>query len=310
MAIDTLDKKAKVTMKAEVTTTVKAFKLAPLVHTLESLRNDASEHHEQYELGGRKALDALMSKVYKVYYETVTYGKVEEMSTQVRAKLKAIDANLEPSKGAKLSNMLIRYVFKDPDPKQVSVYARALRVVYERKTEPSDFVAVVAAQPGGYSGFKEAKQGVAPKTENPAATALSRVVNEQPIDTISIEWEAGEEVKVLIAHRNDDDEATLHAVNLTPEQRDAMLVRYVSAIDRAAKIAEAAKPLDLQVAIAKAEGTVAAEKMRKLEAQQKLMAAKQDKPKANHKALEDALAKAGKSLDIAKEELKELKARK
>jgi hypothetical protein len=65
---------------------------------------------------------------------------------------------------------------------------------------------------------------------------LSRVVNEQPIDTIAIEWEVGEEVKVLIAHRNDDDEATLHAVNLTPEQRDAMLVRYVSAIDRAAKI--------------------------------------------------------------------------
>jgi hypothetical protein len=80
--------------------------------------------------------------------------------------------------------------------------------------------------------------------------------------------------------------------------------------DEGPKIAEAAKPLDLQVAIAQAEGTVATSKMRKLEIQQKLVAAKQDKPKANHKALEDALAKAGKSLDIAKEELKELKAKK
>lgn len=300
--------KVKTTVKVEAP--IKQFKLAPLVNSLESLRKSGIEYHEQIVVGGRKALDALMSKVYKVYHDAVSNGKGEELGIQIRAKLKAIDPGSVPKEKAHLSNMLIRYVIKDPDPKQVSIYAKALRVVYERKTEPTEFVAVVDEQKGGYSGFTEAGKGSTTPKGDPAAVALSRVVNEAPLDTIAIEWEGDEEVKVLLAHRNDDDEATLHPVNLTTEQRDAMLVRYVAEIDKAAKIAETELPLDRREQIAKATADLAAAQLLEISALRTQAQAKKTGVADPHKKFARAVTQATANVGIAKEELKELKSRK
>ncbi len=283
------------------------FMVAKAVASIEQLRTEASDYSVQYETGGRNALNKLMAAVYKHYHDAVSSGKVDQLATQLRSRLKAIDPELEPSKNAHMSNILVRYVFKDPDAKQVSVYARCLRVLANRSPAvlPKDFVAAVNAQKGGYSGFTEPKSGKAPKAQVTPETALSEVENLPTVETVSFDWNDGEDFRVLVAVRSDsDDQAELKAVPVSEKLRDALLVGYLKERQAAAKAPKASVTADQELAVLSAESRALEAKVAVATAKKALEVAKVDKPKGDHKKLTDAIDAAKATMAIAREELK------
>jgi hypothetical protein len=301
------DSKTAVKTELVTSTTPVAFKLAAAVANIDKLRDEASEYTVQYETGGRNALNKLMASVYKHYYSAVSSNKVEELATQLRAKLKKLDPKLEPTKQAHMSNMLVRYVFKDPDAKQVSVYARCLRVLAARSPAvlPKDFIEAVAAQKGGYGGFAELKGGKTTKPKLTPEVALSEVENLPTVETVSFSWAEGEEYRVLVAVRADSDgEAELKSIPVSDALRDQLLVGFLKEKDAVAKTPKVTKTADDQLAVIAAEREVVEAKFAVATAKKALEAAKAKKPKGDHKQLADAVEGAKAKLLIVNEQLK------
>lgn len=271
------------------------------VSQIDKLRDEASNYFEQYENGGRKALYALLAKVYSVYHKARTDDKVKELAGQVQKKLEALGT--PPSKTADVSTMLVRYVFKDPDAKQVSTYAKAMRVLYARTpcTAPAEFVDAVNKQKGGISGFTEVASGKTSKPKITPGIALTAITNTPTIASFDVEWGDDEEYRVYVAVRGDDDDAELKHVELSKEQFDAVLVRHVSAQAKAAKEekkAKSAESASLQLELAKLEEDASKAKTLVFVAKKDLEDAKKASPRGDHSALEKAVEHAKADHDI------------
>ena len=290
------------------------------LNDIEQLRKDADAYTDQFETGGRHALNKLMSGIYHVYHDAVFGGRAKQLEKGLRSKLKALDPKLEPTKNAHMSNMLVRYVFKAPDAKQVSVYAKCLRVLADRSpaVQPDDFIDAVSKQKGGYSGFVENTATKVAKRQPSPALALSVVKNLPTLNKVSLDWNEGEEFRVLLAvPGSSDTEAYLKHIKVSPKVQDALMVDYFkeqeadrkaleNATKKLAKEKEVVK-FDREMEILAAEQKVTAAKMELSKAEKALAVESAKKPKANLEKFKEAKELAQSSLDVAVGELKAIK---
>lgn len=194
----------------------------------EQLRSTAAENHEQYVLQGRKAMLSLMTDIYSLYHSTKKCNDAgAEFMTKVKGKLKEL--KVEVRKSSPESSQLIRYICKDFDDKQVSIYGRSIAFAFKSNTAPSDFRKLIEDTAGGFTGLSKNQTSTTkigePKTA--AEIALVHARAEKTVDNFSImDWKDDEEFRVLIALRNDDDTADVKDAGLSEENQKAVLLRY------------------------------------------------------------------------------------
>lgn len=281
---------------------VTSFKVAKAVDAVVKLRDEATGYWQQFEVGGRDALYSLLGRVYGIYVNTMTAEKEKQLDEQLRVKLK--EAGKEATKGAKLSNMLVRYVFADPSDKQVSQWATVLRRMWADKVEVADFVAVVEKTDGGLSGFRDPKKPVAAPKFTPAI-ALSKLENAETIGTLDIDWDGDEESRLFLAVPGDGGDAELKALPVSSKLLDTLLVGYLKEADAAEAAAKVKSVnVDDEVLLLDREDEVLKAKKALVLAKKALADAKAKEDKGDHEALANAVDKAKASLEVAKEVLK------
>ena len=204
--------------------------------TAENLRGQASKHNDQYVVQGRKALRALMVEVYTLYYQAKeSPDKGVEFLCKVQAKLKEL--NVEVRKSSPETSQLIRYICKDFDDKQVSIYGRSLTVAFSKEVAPDGFAKFIEGSEGGFAGVRSAGTPVATGgAESPRAEiGLANAQTEVTIKTIEVnDWGTDEDYRVLIAIRNDDDTADIKNAKLSEKSLKAVITRYET--DRRARL--------------------------------------------------------------------------
>ena len=202
------------------------FSVETAMQALSAMREQAENNYKSYEVVGRNATRELMGRVYALWCQAKSSKNFDRFIANIRQQLRQQDITVKSSSNE--SGLLIRYIFSKSSDKQVHVYGRALDVAYEQcKIAPEDFSAWVENTKGGFEGIRSA--GVASASViSKVPTALSKCKTEHTIETIdSIVWLNDEEYKVLVAVRNQDDTADVKDALLTPEQQDAILVRYL-----------------------------------------------------------------------------------
>lgn len=195
----------------------------------ENLRNLATKNHEQFVIKGRNAMLALMADVYQLYWDAKgSSDQGEAFIGMIKAKLKEL--GVEVRKSSPETSQLIRYICKDLDDKQVSIYGRSLAVAFKNGTASSGFVPFIENTEGGFAGVRdtEAPPGNGGSGEKIGVdVAAKHARTEKTITTIEVtDWHEDEEFRVLIAFRNDDDTASLKNARLSEEGLKAVLSRY------------------------------------------------------------------------------------
>ena len=159
--------------------TSKPFKMAKVMDQLVELRSDALDYHDKIEVSGRKRLYSLIAGVYEIYHAAKIEDKIALLQDKVVEKLRELPdpkdpkVKYEPSKNADISSLLIRFVFA-ADDKQISIWAKALRVNYKGGVAPSQFIDSVEEQTGGIGGFSEKKEPKTPKITVDTAVEVVR----------------------------------------------------------------------------------------------------------------------------------------
>ena len=196
--------------------------------TAENLRSQASKYNDQYVVMGRKALLALMVDIYKLYHDArESSDNGIKFMEKVKEKLK--QQNFAVRKSSPESSQLIRYICKDFDDKQVSIYGGSLAVAFSRKIDPANFAEFIEGSQGGFSGIRSTDTPT--KTDNAGShrsdIALAGVRTEKTIETIEVnDWGTDEDYRVLIAIRNDDDTAAVKDAKLSLKSLQAVILRY------------------------------------------------------------------------------------
>ncbi len=205
------------------------FAVATSLATLEQLRSQASNHHQQYEVVGRKAMMALMAQVYVQFHAAKQSGEFELFMNSIRNKLQL--ALVELRKSTLDSSALIRYVFADFDDKQVHVYGRSLDVAYANHVAPTGFGGYVESQ-GGFEGVRKAAvAGPTKASHDTQATALTYAKAEATIATIEVhDWkDDDEDFRVMIAVRNEDGiTADIKDAKLSAERNTSAILMYLA----------------------------------------------------------------------------------
>ena len=205
------------------------FSVAASLNELAAIRTQASDYHVRMYLPGRKEKLRLLSAVYSQYYAAKISEEFEQFANNVRSQL--TNLGIEVRKSSLDSSNLVRYVFADFDDKQVHVCGRSLDIAYELRTLPGDFVALVEKTDGGLDGLR--KLGVqnagATSVLTKQAKALSEIDNDATVKTLEItDWADGEEFRVMVAVRNEDDTADLKDTYLSEEARDKVILAYLA----------------------------------------------------------------------------------
>jgi hypothetical protein len=196
--------------------------------TAERLREVATANHEQFVVKGRTAMLALMGDIYRLYCETKgRLDKGESFMLELKAKLKKL--NVEVRKSSPQSSQLIRYICKDLDDKQISIYSRSLVVALKNGISVDGFIAFIEETKGGFSGvrYNETPGTTASKVGIGEQVAVAHVRAEKTLTTLhEVDWEDDEEYQVLIALRNDDDSAIVKSARLCMESLKTVMARY------------------------------------------------------------------------------------
>jgi hypothetical protein len=198
-----------------------------MVH-VKDMRDQAANNFEQYEVMGRNAMIELMSRVYNVWFNAKASSQFDSFLDKIKQKLKENEVEFRAT--SKSSGLLIRYVFKHFDDKQVSIYARSLAVAFKKGIAASGFAAFIKNTDGGFAGVRDTDTppGKGDSEEKIGADiAATHAKTEKTITTIKVtDWDVDEEFRVLIAFRNDDDDADVKNARLSAEGLEAVLLRY------------------------------------------------------------------------------------
>ncbi len=192
----------------------------------DKLRTSASNYNEQIVVAGRKALLALMSDIYGLYFEA---RQSADEGAAFLGELKAKLVHVQIRKSATLAALLVRYVCVDFDDKQVSIYGRSLPAAYKAGVQPAGYVAFIENTEGGFAGLQAPGRCApkAPTANTTAGVALVEIRAEKTVETLVVnDWGDEEEFRVLIALRNDDDTADLKNANLLDKGLSAVLTQY------------------------------------------------------------------------------------
>ncbi len=192
---------------------------------LEGLQTQAESNHQQYEVVGRNAMIELMSQVYGLWWSAKASPQFDSFMGKVKEKLKAAGIKLRST--SKASSIVIRFVFKHFDDKQVHVYGRALEVARKRGTKPEDFADLIRSTTGGFDGLRDEGKSNPSNMSSPAA-ALSACQHEPTVDTTeSLAWADGQVFRVLIAIRKEgSDTADLKDALLDAKQSEMLLRQF------------------------------------------------------------------------------------
>ena len=216
--------------QAQPTQAPAAFAVATSLATLEQLRSQASNHHQQYVVLGRNAMLSLMAQVYGQFHAAKESGEFEQFMNGIRNKMKL--ALVELRKSTPDCSALIRYVFADFDDKQVHVYGRSLDVAYANRVAPSTFEGFVEGTKGGFDGVRETAVAVPTKaSKGTQATALTYAKAEATIATIEVhDWkDDDEDFRVMIAVRNEDGiTADIKDAKLSAERNTSAILMYLA----------------------------------------------------------------------------------
>ena len=203
--------------------------------TADQLRSKAASDYQKFEMKGRAATLKLMADVYALYYDTkISSDNGEAFMAKVKAKLAQLEVKVR--KSSPETSQLIRYICKDFDDKQVSIYGRSLAVALANGIEPSGFTAFIEGTTGGFAGVAATtvSKKVADAIKLGEDIALVHVRAETTVESIDVtDWQEGEEYRVLIAVRNDDDTADVKNARLSKDSTTAVVLRYMA--DRKAR---------------------------------------------------------------------------
>lgn len=235
-----------------------AFEADIAMLQLKGMRDQAASNYQQYDVMGRNAMIELMARVYRVWFDARNSKQFEGFVTKMKQTLTKNGAEFRAT--SKDSSLLIRYVFKHFDHKQVSVYGRSLAGAFKKGIAPDDFAAFINRTEGGFSGVRIAdtprKTGGAEPIS--ADVAVTHVKAERTITTIEVtDWQEDEDVRVLVAVRNDDDTASLKNARLSEDSVKAVLLRYEADKKERSKPPKDKEAEDKRHALKALEGDVA-----------------------------------------------------
>lgn len=219
----------KPTASTKATNSTHATAISKAAAELATLRTEASKHHEKFEVTGRNAMLTLMSRVYAQYHAAKTSDIFEDFINNVRACLNKVGVKYKTN--SKDSSLLIRYIFSDFSDKQVHVYGRSLDVAYENSKNPSDFVKFVENTKGRFDGIRalSASKTTSKNSLSKHDIALSEVENETTLETVgTTDWQEGENYRIFIAVRTENDMADIKDTKLSLEARDKTLLLYLA----------------------------------------------------------------------------------
>lgn len=277
---------------------------AEFVAIMGSLRSKAEEHHERYEVQGRKAVLRLVADVNAQHNAAVKQNRLDKVIAELKEKLSAEDRAV-PSKSTDCA-VLIRYIFKDFTPKQVCQYSRSIEIAHSKAIEPEDFISFVE----GAGGFEKlcANNPVSGKASGGGKkieVALSMLKNAHAEQIITVDdWEEGEAARIYIGILGDAGEVNLVNAKLSEEAINATLARYRLENDsiKRDKAANAKRDKEIEVMTRLLE----AQEVRKSKLELKVLRAKETEKNEmkGHDPVRQELAKV--RLSIAEEDLQEL----
>lgn len=199
---------------------------ADFVAIMGGLRSKAEEHHERYEVQGRKAVLRLVAEVNAQHNAAVKHNRLDKVIAELKEKLIAEDRAV-PSKSTDCA-VLIRYIFKDFTPKQVCQYSRSIEIAHSKAIEPDDFISFVESA-GGFEKLcaNNPVSGKASGGGKKVEVALSMLKNAHAEQTITVDdWVEGEAVRIYIGILGDAGEVNLVNTKLSEAAVNATLERY------------------------------------------------------------------------------------